>query len=62
MVYNQVPEEHFSWQYHLNLTVVVKAAARTDVSGPDTCMEMGGAGEFLFGYHSRLKTPLKDVW
>lgn len=23
----QVPEEHFSWQYHLNLTVVVKAAA-----------------------------------
>lgn len=61
MVYIQVPEEHFPWQYDLNLSVAVRAAARADVSGPDTCTEMGGAGEFLFEYKSRLKTPLKDV-
>lgn len=44
VVFIQVPEEHFPWQYDLNLTVVVKAAARADVSGPDTCMKMGEQG------------------
>lgn len=61
MVSVQVPEEHFPWQYDLNLAVAGIAAARAGVSGPDARMEMGGAEEFLFAYKSSLKTPLKDV-